>query len=224
MILQRRIQKFCVLLFLLLLSQLHAMERLNHGEDGDSPTEKKKTPNLKEKSTEEEKKNSCVICFEAIEANESFKWPFCTHEFHKECANEWMKISQTCPLCRTHNGEKPKRIDLSAIGDVVLIDPETFQLLEENIEVRQMFLDKIRIIINRNRSGGRVSGVCVINTRITMREYHQNEQFDQNSSQHIVNHGQDFFRNPITIILNANELKNQNEITCLTIAFLTILI
>jgi hypothetical protein len=47
----------------------------------------------------------CVICLEA-EENLDFQWHGCPHKFHEKCASEWMKVSATCPICRTHNGEE----------------------------------------------------------------------------------------------------------------------
>lgn len=49
--------------------------------------------------------STCVICLEA-EENLDFQWRGCPHKFHEKCASEWMKVSTTCPICRTHNGEE----------------------------------------------------------------------------------------------------------------------
>ena len=41
----------------------------------------------------------CSICYENISTSESVKLK-CNHIFHKECMEQWVKKSGTCPLCR----------------------------------------------------------------------------------------------------------------------------
>ena len=41
----------------------------------------------------------CSICYEAIKSEDSVKLK-CKHVFHKECMEQWVKKSGTCPLCR----------------------------------------------------------------------------------------------------------------------------
>jgi len=45
--------------------------------------------------------NDCVICFETVANKESnFSCCLCKNIFHKNCINRWIKINNTCPLCR----------------------------------------------------------------------------------------------------------------------------
>ncbi|KAJ4964963.1 hypothetical protein NE237_016812 [Protea cynaroides] len=56
-----------------------------------------------------EPNQECPICLEEAEEaegeaeTEAISWqlvPECNHEFHELCLNRWLKLSQTCPLCR----------------------------------------------------------------------------------------------------------------------------
>ena len=42
----------------------------------------------------------CCICLDNLEDN-AIKINKCSHIYHKECIEEWFKINQTCPICRT---------------------------------------------------------------------------------------------------------------------------
>jgi len=44
----------------------------------------------------------CCICMDDIK-NDNFKTE-CDHVFHKECLDEWLKNSSTCPICRSQVG------------------------------------------------------------------------------------------------------------------------
>jgi len=43
--------------------------------------------------------NHCSICFEQYE-KENYVAVKCGHTFHKDCIEKWLRIRQTCPLCR----------------------------------------------------------------------------------------------------------------------------
>ena len=47
----------------------------------------------------EKMEEECSICYENISTSESVKLK-CNHIFHKECMEQWVKKSGTCPLCR----------------------------------------------------------------------------------------------------------------------------
>ena len=47
--------------------------------------------------------NECVICHEWISLGEIVReLPVCNHLFHKECIDNWLVQSPTCPLCRNN--------------------------------------------------------------------------------------------------------------------------
>jgi hypothetical protein len=44
--------------------------------------------------------NTCSICLEDMnKSNYKLK---CSHEYHKNCIDGWLKNNATCPICRTH--------------------------------------------------------------------------------------------------------------------------
>lgn len=43
----------------------------------------------------------CSICCEDFEDISEIKTLICKHIFHKKCVDDWLVISNTCPLCRT---------------------------------------------------------------------------------------------------------------------------
>ena len=47
-------------------------------------------------------KGDCSICLEALNSSseECVTTSECHHHFHLTCLNQWVRKSQTCPLCR----------------------------------------------------------------------------------------------------------------------------
>ena len=45
-------------------------------------------------------KNECIICTGDIDNIHDFINTLCGHKFHLSCINEWVKTSNTCPMCR----------------------------------------------------------------------------------------------------------------------------
>ena len=43
----------------------------------------------------------CSICFENIDLKDDCTKTMCNHMFHTECLQEWNKLNQNCPNCRT---------------------------------------------------------------------------------------------------------------------------
>ncbi|CAF0855655.1 unnamed protein product [Didymodactylos carnosus] len=44
--------------------------------------------------------NTCSICFENFEENQSLHDYPCTHKFHKICSTRWLAENNVCPVCR----------------------------------------------------------------------------------------------------------------------------
>jgi len=42
----------------------------------------------------------CIICHTDYENNDTIRHFECNHYYHKDCCDEWLKISKTCPMCR----------------------------------------------------------------------------------------------------------------------------
>tara|TARA_B100000900_G_scaffold388416_1_gene380442 strand:- start:15878 stop:16249 length:372 start_codon:yes stop_codon:yes gene_type:complete len=44
--------------------------------------------------------DECSICLEQYIKNDKIINLNCSHSFHKDCLNEWLKKNNTCPQCR----------------------------------------------------------------------------------------------------------------------------
>lgn len=42
----------------------------------------------------------CNICKDDFLENEIIKMIPCTHRYHKECIEEWLRRNSVCPMCR----------------------------------------------------------------------------------------------------------------------------
>nr|XP_043606161.1 E3 ubiquitin-protein ligase At1g63170-like [Erigeron canadensis] len=47
----------------------------------------------------------CCICLAKYANNDELKELPCTHFFHKDCVDKWLKINASCPLCKGEVGE-----------------------------------------------------------------------------------------------------------------------
>ncbi|PON66345.1 43kDa postsynaptic protein [Parasponia andersonii] len=47
----------------------------------------------------------CCICLARYADNDELRELPCTHVFHIECVDKWLKINASCPLCKTELGE-----------------------------------------------------------------------------------------------------------------------
>ncbi|XP_057718528.1 E3 ubiquitin-protein ligase At1g63170 [Arachis stenosperma] len=47
----------------------------------------------------------CCICLAKYENNDELRELPCSHLFHKECVDRWLKINALCPLCKSEVGE-----------------------------------------------------------------------------------------------------------------------
>lgn len=46
--------------------------------------------------------SECNICLDTIKAQEKVTILTCTHAFHSECVDQWLKIKSCCPVCKTN--------------------------------------------------------------------------------------------------------------------------
>ncbi|EPS64006.1 hypothetical protein M569_10777, partial [Genlisea aurea] len=51
-------------------------------------------------SGEDEIGDPCVICLEEWGIGDKAKEMPCSHRFHKECVEKWLRIHGSCPVCR----------------------------------------------------------------------------------------------------------------------------
>src|SRR5207248_9774127 len=42
----------------------------------------------------------CSICLESYEDGDELRNLWCSHHFHKDCVDEWLKLNKKCPMCR----------------------------------------------------------------------------------------------------------------------------
>ena len=47
----------------------------------------------------------CCICLAKYANNDDLRELPCSHFFHKECVDKWLKINALCPLCKGEVGE-----------------------------------------------------------------------------------------------------------------------
>ena len=49
--------------------------------------------------------SKCLICFDDYKENDELLVFFCygkhAHHLHHICGKDWLKVSKTCPICRT---------------------------------------------------------------------------------------------------------------------------
>ena len=77
--------------------------RNDNENDNDNDNENKnENKNDNDNENDNEEKLDCCICMDDIK-NDNFKTE-CDHVFHKECLDEWLKNSSTCPICRSQVG------------------------------------------------------------------------------------------------------------------------
>lgn len=46
----------------------------------------------------------CCICLAKYENNDELRELPCSHLFHKDCVDKWLKINSLCPLCKSDVG------------------------------------------------------------------------------------------------------------------------
>lgn len=72
---------------------------------GNPPASKKAVEELPREKIEEEsfskyKENDCLICMEGFEVSQIATKLNCSHTFHDKCILDWLKVHNTCPVCR----------------------------------------------------------------------------------------------------------------------------
>ena len=68
----------------------------------------KKFPIIEFGNTElsNEKCESCTICISDFQKGENIRVLDCSHSFHSECIDTWMKDNASCPLCKKNFASK----------------------------------------------------------------------------------------------------------------------
>jgi len=51
--------------------------------------------------------NCCPVCLENSEAGEEIRTMPCGHKLHRQCCEAWLRIADTCPMCRFQVPRQP---------------------------------------------------------------------------------------------------------------------
>ena len=67
---------------------------------------------------------SCAIC---LEETGEIEYTKCNHGFHKECLDQWHKVSDKCPMCRTMCSDCPQVLKVEYVVRYVLGDDDAVE-------------------------------------------------------------------------------------------------
>lgn len=59
---------------------------------------------------------ACCICLINYEDEDELRELTCSHLFHKDCVDKWLKINATCPLCKCEVGETAQEASGSGVN------------------------------------------------------------------------------------------------------------
>ncbi|XP_071723644.1 RING-H2 finger protein ATL11-like [Rutidosis leptorrhynchoides] len=88
----------------------------------------------------------CSVCLNEFEDDETLRLiPTCSHVFHPDCIDAWLKFHDTCPVCRTNLAPKPSEI--ISINPVQNVDPpsETRPDEAENQQISICVVDQSNV-------------------------------------------------------------------------------
>lgn len=77
-------------------------------------------PASSDKPDEDESEDiKCIICLDTVDDTD-MKYVRCGHSFHRTCCNNWLKVNNACPMCRTVVA--PRRFCVESFNHETLID------------------------------------------------------------------------------------------------------
>ena len=85
--------------------------------------------------------NSCPICLDnisinSVSVNHKNKCVLgCGHKFHCDCITEWMKNSNTCPMCREKITIKESEVDVISLEQINHTNENSTQTLSKSTQV-----------------------------------------------------------------------------------------
>ncbi|XP_031569069.1 E3 ubiquitin-protein ligase Iruka-like [Actinia tenebrosa] len=56
-------------------------------------------------------KTECAVCQEQFHLSEGVKGLPCRHLYHKDCIEPWLKLHDSCPICRLSLSKNPTRLE-----------------------------------------------------------------------------------------------------------------
>jgi hypothetical protein len=55
-----------------------------------------------------DKEEECPVCLTPYEAGEALTVLLCTHRFHLDCCQTWLKDNKSCPVCKVDPTQEPE--------------------------------------------------------------------------------------------------------------------
>ena len=98
---------------------------------------------------------SCTICLQS-NSNELITTS-CEHKFHNQCLYEWLKVRNTCPVCR-HNILESTESDNESVDTIVQNVENVLSIVETSVFiVRRImwFVNNMKEEIQENRQNRR---------------------------------------------------------------------
>ena len=75
-------------------------QSINESNLGNNPASNEIINTLKPKILSKEKKCGCSICMDTLTPSDKICELDCKHAFHYDCIVNWLKIDNSCPICR----------------------------------------------------------------------------------------------------------------------------
>ena len=92
---------------------------------GPPPASEDAISKLKEKTFEKDKGSvTCAICLEDYGINELLLEMHCSHDFHKLCVTDWLKLHNTCPICRKNIESNNSANSANSVNSVNSVNSE----------------------------------------------------------------------------------------------------
>ncbi|XP_063850484.1 E3 ubiquitin-protein ligase TRAIP-like [Scylla paramamosain] len=78
---------------------------------------------------------TCMICVDIIVQGQDVSATPCGHTFHAHCITEWIKVSKSCPQCRTKATERTLiKLFFETSDSEIETDPDTLQQQIDNLK------------------------------------------------------------------------------------------
>ncbi|KAL9314138.1 hypothetical protein ACSQ67_019590 [Phaseolus vulgaris] len=74
--------------------------------------------------------NECLICLEEFCVGNQVRGLPCSHNFHVECIDVWLRLNVSCPRCRC---SVFPNLDLNALSDIPYEFQQSFETIMANI-------------------------------------------------------------------------------------------
>ena len=76
------------------------LDALNRNRKRGSNKEEIKARTITRKVAKDAECETCVICLEEMTPGKTVRELSCKHFFHARCADKWLKVDKTCPVCK----------------------------------------------------------------------------------------------------------------------------